>query len=71
MFATYFSPAELTQVRSVFDDPAFIYELKHVMVSARSRTSKAAPASLSPTAATVLRKKSAQWLWRLVRACDP
>jgi len=50
VFATYFSAAELTQVRSVFDDSALIYELKHVMVSARSRTSKAAPASLFPAA---------------------
>jgi bifunctional non-homologous end joining protein LigD len=29
LFPPYFSPAELTLVRSVFDDPDFIYELKH------------------------------------------
>jgi len=29
LYSPHFSPAELTQVHSVFDDPGFIYELKH------------------------------------------
>jgi hypothetical protein len=29
LFPPYFSPADLIQIRRAFDDPGFIFELKH------------------------------------------